>query len=258
MNLNVVKNTLIKHGPSILTGIAMIGVAVTGYLVHRADRKLIGDVAEKILFEEDTEKPVENTVKEVAKKQWKNYIPAAVSGILTMGCIFGANHWHLSKEGALAAAALMYKANAEDLEKKLREEFGNDKVNEVKQKIREAREDKERPPWEEKPEKKMKVWDPYTKQYLNISQTDILWAENTVNRWLFNSEAVEYNSLIKLLGGKANKSIGEHFGWFIDDTFCWNSSYIRGGGSIQVCIDMVEDRLTLCYPIEPYDFSESL
>lgn len=217
MNLNVVKNTLIKHGPSILTGVAMIGVAITGYLVHRAEAKNAVDICVAYM-DKTCDEPYHDVCKEVYKRNWKRFIPSAACGLATMGLIFGANHWHLSKEGALAAATLMYKANSEDLEKKLREEFGNDKVDEVKQKIREAKEDAERPPWEEKPEKKMKVWDPYTKQYLNISQTDILWAENTVNRWLFNAEEVEYNSLIKLLGGKANKSIGEHFGWFIDES----------------------------------------
>ena len=74
MNLNAIKHALIKHGPSILTGVAMVGVAVTGYLVHRADRKIIGDVAESILFEEDTEKPIGDTVKVISKKNWKNYL----------------------------------------------------------------------------------------------------------------------------------------------------------------------------------------
>lgn len=253
MNLNVVKNALIKHGPSILTGVAMIGVAVTGYLVHRADRKLIGDVAEKILFEEDAKKqPIGNTVKEVTKEQWKNYIPAAVSGILTMGCIFGANHWHLSKEGALAAAAIMYKANSEDLEKKLREEFGDDKVNEVKQKIREAKEDAERPPWEEKPKAKMHVWEHVTGQFLDISQQDILWAELNINKWLSNYETVTVNDLVRLLGGRKNRNCNI-WGWRLDDeTFDWNASFSKCGPWVDLQIVKSDDgTLNLVYNIEP-------
>lgn len=260
LNINVIKNALIKHGPSILTGIAMVGVVTTGYLVHKADRKLIGDVAEAVLFEDDSDIPVSDTVKRLAKKNWKNYIPAAVSGVLAMGCAFGANQWHLSKEGALAAAAIMYKANSEELEKKLREEFGEEKVDEVKKKIAEAKADKDRPPWEEKNSGKMCVWDPYSKQWLNISQTDILWAENTANRRLFNCEVVEYRDLIGLLGGNTSKKYftEDNFGWYMDDTFCYNSSYIQGGGSIQICVGKVDDHLELYYPLEPYDFSDSL
>lgn len=152
MNLNDIKNTLIKHGPSILTGVAMIGVAATAYLMHRAEEKNTVDIC--ISYLDNKDQTFVDIRKQTYKKNWKNYIPSVICGLATMGCIFGANHWHLSKEGALAAAALMYKANSEDLEKKLREEFGNDKVDEVKQKIREAKEDAERPPWEEKPEKK--------------------------------------------------------------------------------------------------------
>ena len=227
LNINVIKNALIKHGPSILTGIAMVGVITTGYLVHKADRKLIGDVAEAVLFEDDSDIPVSDTVKRIAKKNWKIYIPAAMSGVLAMGCAFGANQWHLSKEGALAAAAIMYKANSEELEKKLREEFGEEKVDEVKKKIAEAKADKDRPPWEEKRPDKMKIWEPYSKQWFWASQQELLWAEIMINKMICQQWKVTLNDLLKIYGCKTSKEF-ENLGWSYDDE-CYTQTWACGG-----------------------------
>ncbi len=227
LNINTVKNLLIKHGPTILTGLAMFGVAATGYLTHRADKKLIGDVCERIVTTEETEKPVKDIVTESAKANWKVYIPPVVVGLATIGCTLGANQWHLSKEGALAAAAIMYKTNGEELEKRLKEKFGDEEVKKVKQEIAEAKEDKDRPPWEAKRPDKMKIWEPYSKQWFWASQQELLWAEIMINKMICQQWKVTLNDLLSIYGCKPTKE-GENLGWSYDDE-CYTQTWACGG-----------------------------
>lgn len=263
LNINTIKNLLIKHGPSILTGLASFGVVATGYLVHRADRKLIGDSAEAILFEEDSDIPVKTTVKRVAKKNWKIYIPAAVSGVATIACIIGSNQWHLSKEGALTAAALMYKTSGEELEKALKEEFGEEKVDEVKKQLKEAKDDKDRPPWEAKRPDKMKIWEPYSKQWFWASQQELLWAEIMVNKMMCQQWKVSLNDLLSIYGIKGKKE-WENFGWSYDDE-CFTQTWACGGRLMGNWIgfspQLVEGKdgetyFEMDYEVHPNDLSE--
>lgn len=226
-NLSMVKPFLQKHGPSILTGLTIFGVAATGYLTHVADKKLIGDVCEKIVMSEDTEKPVKEIVNETAKEHWKDYIAPAAVGLATMGCSFGANSWHLSKEGTLAAAALMYKTSGEELEKKIREKFGDEETAKIKKEIAEAKADKERPPWEEKRPDKMKIWEPYSKQWFYATQQELLWAEIVINKMLAQNYQVSMNDLLKIYNCKPIKD-GDNFGWSYDDE-CFTELWACGG-----------------------------
>ena len=227
INFNAIKPFLEKHGPTILTGLAMFGVAATGYLTHRADKKLIGDVCERIVMSEETETPVKEIVAKSAKANWKIYIPPVVAGLATMGCALGANQWHLNKEGALAAAALMYKTSGEELEKKLTEKYGEEEVKKVKQEIAEAKADKDRPPWEAKRPDKMKIWEPYSKQWFWASQQELLWAEIMINKMICQRFQVTLNDLLKIYGCRPMKD-GDKLGWSYDDE-CYNQIWACGG-----------------------------
>ena len=263
IDFKLIKPVLEKHGPTILTGLASIGVLFTGYLVHRADLKNLGDIAEAVLFTDDSDIPMGETVKRVTKKNWKLYIPSAVSAVCTIGCIVGADRWHVSKEGMLAAAALMYKTSGEELEKKLREEFGDEKVTEIKQKIAEEKAEQNRPPWEERHPDKMKIWEPYTEQWFYASQKDILWAEIVINKKLAQEMEVTLNDLLALYGCKKTKK-GEELGWTIEDecfTEIWACGGALMGNWIDFCPQVIENKdgttyFQMEYVIHPVNIDE--
>lgn len=263
IDFKLIKPVLEKHGPTILTGLASIGVLFTGYLVHRADLKNLGDITEAVLFTDDSDIPVKETVKRVTKKNWKLYIPPAVSALCTIGCIVGADRWHVSKEGMLAAAALMYKTSGEELETKLREEFGDEKVSEIKQKIAEEKADANRPPWQEKQPDKMMIWEPYTKQWFYASQKDILWDELMANKMLAQKFTVTLADICRLYGLKPTKE-SKTLGWSYDDeTFCELASYYGAGAWIDMCPQTCTrpdgtEYFQMEYGIHPNDISEVL
>lgn len=91
------------NSSTILSGIAVAGVFTTAFLVGEATPKamtLIADAEEqKAKSITPMNKPGENvvertelTVWESMKATWKCYIPAILSGGLTVACIIGANN----------------------------------------------------------------------------------------------------------------------------------------------------------------------
>lgn len=258
ISLNTIKIIFEKHGPTILSYTAMFGVAATMYLMHRAEQKNTIDIC--VDYAEDDDKTYNDIRKDVYKRNWKRFIPPAACGLATMGFIFGANKWHLSKEAALASAAIMYKIAGEELEKKLKDEFGEEKVEEVKRKIAEEKLDANRPPWEEKHPDRMRIWEPYTKQWLELTQKDILWIEICANKLLSQKYTVTMNDILGMYGAKKTKA-AENIGWSYDDeTFCELAGYYSAGAWIDLCPQLDTDKdgntyYVMEYGIHPNDIS---
>lgn len=87
IRVQALKPVLQKYGPTILTGLASAGVVLTAHLTRRAVLKNLGDVAEAVLFEDDSDIPVSQTVHRIDRQNWKNYIPPAIAAVCTIGCL---------------------------------------------------------------------------------------------------------------------------------------------------------------------------
>lgn len=258
-SLNTIKVIFEKHGPTILSYTAIFGVAATMYLMHRAEAKNAINICANMLTEDD-DTIYADVRKDVYKRNWKTFIPPAACGLATIGLIFGANKWHLSKEAALASVAIMYKTAGEELEAKLKDEFGEEKVEEVKRKIAEEKLDANRPPWEEKHPDRMRIWEPYTNQWLELSQKDILWIEICANKLLSQKYTVTMNDILGMYGAKKTKA-AENIGWSYDDeTFCELAGYYGAGAWIDLCPQLDTDSngnmyYVMDYGIHPNDIS---
>jgi hypothetical protein len=77
-----IKGFITKHAPTILSGLACIGVAVTAVLTHRAAIK-----AQATVKEWTEEKHEELTAFEKAQASVRHYIAPVVAGVVTIGCI---------------------------------------------------------------------------------------------------------------------------------------------------------------------------
>lgn len=231
LNLKMIGSIIEKHGPSILTGMAAVGVVLTGYLTHRATDKTTSEqvinMAKEFTDEVknsdgnidqiDTDTIVSKELDGWFKRYWKNYIPPVVAGVGTIACIIGANYWHLSKESALAAAVAFYKASESDLKEVIKEKFGEDALEDVKKEVAKKRIDDDRPPWEPKDSTRMTIYEPYTKQWFRASQQEILWAELTANKMLQQSWKVRLNDILALYDGCKKTKLGNVIGWSLDD-----------------------------------------
>lgn len=83
-----------RNIPSLLSVIASLGVIGTAILSAKATPKAVADISENGA----------ETTKEKFKAAWKNYIPAAASGLFTIGCILTSNGISKKQQDALMAS----------------------------------------------------------------------------------------------------------------------------------------------------------
>jgi len=123
--LNHTKESLRSNSPTIFTGAGIGGIIATAYLSGRASWRASRKVAE--------EAPM--TTKEIAKFVWKEYIPAAVSGVVTIGCVvMGARTNSKRAAAAYSLLAVSEKAFTE-YRGKVVEEIGAKKEQVVRDKV---------------------------------------------------------------------------------------------------------------------------
>lgn len=251
MNPKVILGFCRKNLPGILSAAAAGGVALTGWLSLEAGKK-IG---------KDGESP--EAFKAKLKKYWKNYIPPVASGLGTIICIFGAHKLHLSKEAAMAAAVAFYKAtdsngkaSFDTVARVLTNDAmtGGDLVNESID-----AKDIKRPNIPDHGVK-IRIWEPYTKQWFEASQQDILWAELVANKMLNQRGTVTLNDVLAMFNCKKKRE-GDRLGWSWDDEmFNESASYYYSGGWIDICPQWCDEngetRFILDYGINPCDISE--
>lgn len=122
---NVVK-TLKSHSPEILTALGVSGVVATSYLTAKASFK-----ANEVL--EDY--PFDISTKEKAKVIWKLYIPAGVSGALTIGCIIVSSQTTGRRTAAAVAAYSFTERAFSEYKEKVAEELGKGKEQKIRDEI---------------------------------------------------------------------------------------------------------------------------
>lgn len=140
--LNRTLNTVKSNSPEILTALGVSGVLSTSYLVGKASFKASeaidedprGEVVAGVFYKADL------SVKEKAQLVWKIYIPAGISGALTIGCIIGASRASGRRTAAAVTAYSLtekafteYKEHVveqlgEGKEQKLRDEIAQEQV----------------------------------------------------------------------------------------------------------------------------------
>lgn len=227
----------------IFSVLAVVGLVGTCILTAKAAVK-----AEK-LIDPDLDK------KEKIKVYAKTYAPAVGCGVATAACILGANHVHLKKEAALAGVAALWKGNLNDLEKKVIEKDGGEKLKEMKDEI--VKEKIKEKPISEEPTNahgQILVYEPYTDQYIWTSREKIAWAMLKANEKLAKDYDVRLNLIIKMLGGQPTRE-GGLIGWNWENE-CQNYTWSYYGGPwISINPSMTKmgghDALMLFYEVDP-------
>lgn len=136
MNISSLFTDLAKqakvHSPEILTAFGVTGVISTSYLAAKA--------ATKVARDEDADPWASN--KEKIKKYWKVYLPAGISGVVSIGCIIGGSQASGRRTAAAVTAfSVTERAFAEYKDKvveqigkgpeqKVRDELVQKKINE--------------------------------------------------------------------------------------------------------------------------------
>lgn len=210
-----VKMAATKHSPEILTGFGIAGMIATTIMAVRATPKaleLIEDKKEELeLHPTDNLRPME-----VVQATWKCYVPATVTGVMSVACLVGASSVNARRNAALATAYNLSATALADYKEKVIETIGEKKERAVRDKVAEEHINKE--PANQSAiivsgNGNTRCFDTITKQRFTSDIESIKRTVNELNRRMINGE--DYISLNDFYSeiGMEPVSIGDDLGW---------------------------------------------
>ena len=123
-----------KNSPHILTGIACAGVISTVVLAVKNTPQALAIIEEEERYRE--RKNIQSATKvEKVKLTWKCYAPATVMGVVTIGCILGANTVHTRRNAALASIYAISESAFREYKSKVVQEIGKTKESKIQDEI---------------------------------------------------------------------------------------------------------------------------
>lgn len=247
-----VKHTTAKHSPEILTGIGIAGMITTTVMAVRATPKalLLIEEEKRLLKKEHTKTSGEIKPIEVVKVTWKCYIPAAITGAVSIVCLIGASSVNMRRNAALATAYTLSESTLKEYQKKVVETVGEKKEQTIRDEV--AKDRIERNPVSSKEviitEKGNTLCLDYVSgRYFRSDIDTIKKAVNELNRRMRDEMYISLNDFYYEIGLPANGS-GDELGWTID------RGYIEPDFSSQLAEDGTPC-LVISYLVAPrYDY----
>lgn len=209
-----IRGAITKHSPEILTGIGIAGMITTTIMAVRATPKAL------ILIEERKEEiDVDKlTPIELIKTTWTCYIPAAITGGLSIICLIGASSVNARRNAALATAYTLSESALKEYQEKVIETIGEKKEQTVRDAIAKDRIDKN-------PVSSREViitekgntlcYDAISGRYFKSDIDKLKKVENELNRRMRDEMYISLNEFYYVIGLNPI-SIGDDIGWNID------------------------------------------
>lgn len=194
-----------RNSATILTCVGAAGVVATTVTAVKATPKAL------ILLEKAKKEKGEDLTKlEAVKIAGPVYIPAAVLGVSTLACIFGANVLNQRTQASLISAYALANTGYKDYRKKVDELYGDEAGSQVRAEI--AKDKYEDQPIKAVEDGKRLYYDYYSSRYFEARPFDVQKAEYEVNRTLMMDDGVFLNEWYTLLGLE-RLDHGDNFGW---------------------------------------------
>lgn len=248
--LSSVRTSMAKHSPEILTGIGIAGMITTTVMAVRATPKAL------ILIEERKEEIGAEKLETVdtVKTTWFCYIPAAITGTLSIVCLIGASSVNARRNAALATAYTLSESALKDYQGKVVEMFGEKKHETVKDAIAKDKIEKNPIATQEviiTEKGNTLCYDVLSGRYFKGDIDKIKKAENELNRQMRDEMYISLNDFYYEIGLE-NIKLGDELGWNI------NEGYIDLSFSSQLASDGTPC-LVIDYSVAPrYDYRNLL
>jgi hypothetical protein len=156
-----------RHSPIILTCAGAVGVIATAVTAVRATPK-----AMKLLEASEKQKGEKLTKLEVLKVAGPAYIPSAIIGVSTIGCIFGANALNKKQQAALTSAYALLDSSYKEYRKAVDSTFENGDQQVIETMAASRQED----------DGKILVFDNLTLQFFRVRLEDVQAAKDHINK----------------------------------------------------------------------------
>lgn len=222
-NLNVtkfIKNAqfvLSKHSPEILTGLGIAGMVTTTVLAVKATPKAMKICeAERLNLVNDYKD--EPTKLDYVKACWKCYIPAAVTGTVSIACLVGASSVNVRRNAALATAYKLSETVLSEYKEKVVETIGEKKEKTIKDAI--AKDHVEKNPVKQNDivitgKGDTLCCDKLFGRYFKSDIDKLKKIENDLNRRMRNEDYISLNEFYYEVG-LDSVDAGDYLGWNID------------------------------------------
>jgi len=194
-----------------MTGIGIAGMITTTIIAVRATPKAL-----RLINEEQTSEIL--TKKEIFLTTWKCYIPAGVTGVLSIACIIGGQKESLRRGAALATAYSISENALKLYKEKVVETIGEKKEQLIRDAV--AKDEIQQNPVINREiiitEKGNTLcYDSISARYFKSDIDELKKIENIINHRLISDMFISLNEFYDEIGLK-HSSIGNDIGWNVD------------------------------------------
>ena len=253
--VRLIGRTVNENSPAILSGLAVAGVAATVTLAVKATPEAMRKIQEfkhdkwaessSRLHEPAAVMDEPTTPVEVVQVVWKDYLPAAISGVATIACIIGANQIGTRRNAALVGAYTLADTAFREYKDEVLKQIGKSKELKVQEEVQQRRID-------ERPVQDAQViitgggdqlcFDTLTGRYFRSDVETIRRAENEINHRIINGDMyASHNEFYELIGLEG-VVVGNELGWSLENLVgIVFTSHLAGDG--KPCLAMGYSRL---------------
>lgn len=201
--MNRLEYFLKRNSSTILTVVGVGGVVATSILSVKATPK-----AMKLLEEAKNNKGDELTVLETIKAAWKPYIPAAIAGMSTIGCIIGINYISTKQQASLVSAYMLLDSTFKEYRNKTAALYGEDADTIIRNEVIKAKIGDVEPS-----ENKLLFFDYWSMRYFQMTMDEVLQAESEFLEAFRHRGYACLNEYYEVLG-LPHVDFGYQQGWF--------------------------------------------
>lgn len=219
-----VQSAMKKHSPEILMGVGIAGMVTTTVMAVRATPKALQRIEQAGYDKGSDEAPCMDmeytplTTLEMVKVAWPCYIPAAIVGMASIGCLICSNSVNARRNAALATAYTLTESTLKEYQEKVIEEIGEKRESGIRDAIAKDRLDKN-------PVANNTVvitdsgntmcFDVLSGRYFRSDIDKIKKTVNELNRRMCSENYISLNEFYYELGLEGIKQ-GDEIGWCID------------------------------------------
>lgn len=210
--LKTLRKSTRDNAPTILSSVSALGVLSTTYLTGRAS----WTSAEMVMYKEmDLDERM--SITERAKLVWTLYIPAGVSGAITIGSIVYAAKLNSNRTAAIAAAYTLSEHAFDEYKEKVKEQLGERKEQKMRDEIAQDRVNNNPPSTTLIVTDGTKVLccEQYTGRYFHSDMETLRKAMNDINAEAINDLYVSLSEFYHLIG-LDHTDISDNMGWTSD------------------------------------------
>lgn len=231
-----------RSSPTILTCVGAIGVVATAVMAVKATPKAVDLIRADSRRNHDGD-PYAYTKLEAVQSCWQSYIPAALIGLSTISCIFGANMLNKRNQASLVSAYALLNQSYRQYREAANSVYGEGADSKIKAQM--AKDtyvsadgysvySSDLDPESEK----ILCYDLHSQRYFISTMASVLNAQYHLNRNFSLRGDVSVNEFYEFLGiDKIN--CGDEIGWSMEDGIMWldfENSHVEMDDGMVCCV----------------------